>query len=1416
MASLIDIGRSGVLAQRDALAVTGQNIVNVNTEGYSRRDVVTVEVSGSAGAMTSLAAQTGLGVRVGEIRRAFDEFVTERSRSADAKFEAASAFDAQIRTLQNQLLPSEGDLGSIVQAFFTSLSEVAAQPGDVAPRMVAIEQGKMLASAVRTSAETLGSLSDQILAEAKSEISELNALTTALASTNAQISAGGQSGKPPIALLDERDLLIDRISSITEVSVQLDTRGQATLTLGATFGGVELVNASRANALTISAGDNGLVITTGLMGKGAPVQLTGGGALRGLTDAYGAVSAALDDLNTLASAITVEMNTQHMQGTDLEGQKGKAMFSSTAYAFEAENGNLGNASMSLSRSLTDPDGVPELRLSYKASTDLWSAVDASGQVLATGRKQLSFDGGSIAISGTAADGDGFVLSKTGDAALNMTFLLSRSQEIAASSGMTVQADIGNDGSATVTALLQPTAALTDKASIDSAFNNGLSSVAATSFLREGVVAVIPANATAVELASFGRQSSLSFVVSDDDLALAGTLGFTVNGTAYEVDVTYSSLIEDTSDDAVTWTDLTMLADYLNSGVLKTDDGYSMADLGIYASGGGGRLVLAATTDFSDTGQITGPASDIEPTLTAAVDDASDIQIFTREGRHIAGTALTSDQIASLITTANGFSAEAEYRADYLNLTGADAYRGMGLEVMNSAGTQTLVATLDGDGVLQTGTDDMPGSNTDAQTITITATDYDDVSVDIPAGVSAGYAARTLAEATQSMGIAVTAITRLELTATDTDSSESLTFELTGSNLTALTIDTSISSGDMTNLRTAINRLSSETGIVAETSSDGMRLILTQSDGEDIRIGTASGAGLSVQVLDADYSAVSDATSISGTTGLTDLRAAGRLSFSAVMSDTFSTSLGDSTADTLSGGLVSVEYGTAGESLTLDFAIEEAIDGGDSHPEGLAAQAPAASYSVTMPASYTGGTSFTATISSADLTPADKTELAAALAASLRADTPVPSLVGEEMSDLPDDGTSLTITLAGDSYTLTMVDSEVVVSGPEDGRLTAVIGSDMILRLSAAQGILSGEGFAIPEDADVSGNEAAAALFGLSGVSTAQQLTGASVSLPTDDTTFYVTVDDTTETITMSYDSDSATWSVTTAGATDLTVAFATGASTSTSSTDALVLYGPDSTLPMMIEPSSSAAAAGFNVAAASLRVVDGQIQMTSRDGAAISVDASGSSLASSRVRLTDLPDEELIVITSGGGANRLSAAYDLTPASLMPAPDVEMRVMNAAAGTVEIFDRDTGHSIATRTLRSGSPVQAAGFSLSVSGALSDDDIFRVVSGGAGATGDASNLDAMLTLETGTDGRGGFQGMFQEMLTRVGASVQASGMTLSTSTALKNAADNARSESNGVNLDTEAAHLLEQQQAYQAAARILSTAKELFDTLLQLR
>ena len=72
MASLFDIAKSGVQSYRQALAVTGQNIANINTDGYKRRDASLEEVTASQGGVTGVASQAGLGVRVATIRRSFD------------------------------------------------------------------------------------------------------------------------------------------------------------------------------------------------------------------------------------------------------------------------------------------------------------------------------------------------------------------------------------------------------------------------------------------------------------------------------------------------------------------------------------------------------------------------------------------------------------------------------------------------------------------------------------------------------------------------------------------------------------------------------------------------------------------------------------------------------------------------------------------------------------------------------------------------------------------------------------------------------------------------------------------------------------------------------------------------------------------------------------------------------------------------------------------------------------------------------------------------------------------------------------------------------------------------------------------------------------------------------------------------
>ena len=71
MGSLFEIGKSGVQAYRQALSVTGQNISNVNTEGYNKRAADLEEVPSVQGGVTNVPDQSGLGVRVNKIRRSF-------------------------------------------------------------------------------------------------------------------------------------------------------------------------------------------------------------------------------------------------------------------------------------------------------------------------------------------------------------------------------------------------------------------------------------------------------------------------------------------------------------------------------------------------------------------------------------------------------------------------------------------------------------------------------------------------------------------------------------------------------------------------------------------------------------------------------------------------------------------------------------------------------------------------------------------------------------------------------------------------------------------------------------------------------------------------------------------------------------------------------------------------------------------------------------------------------------------------------------------------------------------------------------------------------------------------------------------------------------------------------------------------
>ena len=86
MSSLFDIGKSAINSYRQSLAVTGQNIANINTEGYKRREATLEEVSSAQGSITAVQDQAGLGVRVKDINRSFDSFMQDRSRFSQSEY----------------------------------------------------------------------------------------------------------------------------------------------------------------------------------------------------------------------------------------------------------------------------------------------------------------------------------------------------------------------------------------------------------------------------------------------------------------------------------------------------------------------------------------------------------------------------------------------------------------------------------------------------------------------------------------------------------------------------------------------------------------------------------------------------------------------------------------------------------------------------------------------------------------------------------------------------------------------------------------------------------------------------------------------------------------------------------------------------------------------------------------------------------------------------------------------------------------------------------------------------------------------------------------------------------------------------------------------------------------------------------
>ena len=687
MSSLFDIGKSAIQSYRQALAVTGQNIANVNTDGYKRREADLKEVGASSGSVTSTGNTAGLGVRVEDIRRSFDQFLLDRSRSSIANYEKLTAYTNQMKQLEDVLLPGDADIGSYIGRFFGSLQDVAANPGDLAPRTVALEEGKSLAGAFRNLSVQLSDMQKNGKSQAEDTCTAINTIVEQLVGVNERLLASSL-GSSPNSTLDLRDRLLEELSKLTDISVSYNERKDVTVTIGKTGAGPKILSGKVQSKIGIT--DNGGSIQV-LMGAGTsntPTNQVSGGILAGVVDSYALIGDTNRDIDNLAVLISETINEQHKQGLTLDGKQGENIFVTSGMT--VNSGRANRSSVSAEIVISDIEKLPKgtLTAKFNASTNRWTMTGPSLENEIFGSNSIKGPGFTLNILGKATDGDELTTTPLTGAASGMQFTLRRAQDFAAASKTLVSATVSNKGTADITATAGKMSSSDTPPLVDKIFTDSNSPLTATNFLSDGAVAAIPAGTPAADILSFKTQSQMSFQLTAAEIPTTTSLTLEVNSVQHTFDLTYSSVYPKAVS-GEKWKSCEEISTALNRGIIKNAGSQSLSDLGLFASGSGGSITFASSlNDFSGQSTIlSGGGTVLGVQKSSAL--PSNIQVFTREGRHLAGTPLSKEDIAKLVSTDNGFNTGASYRADYLNLTGADAYRGLSIERNTAAGDHVV-------------------------------------------------------------------------------------------------------------------------------------------------------------------------------------------------------------------------------------------------------------------------------------------------------------------------------------------------------------------------------------------------------------------------------------------------------------------------------------------------------------------------------------------------------------------------------------------------------------------------------------------------------------------------------------------------------------------------------------------------------
>jgi len=267
ISSLLSIGQSALSATQTSLQVTGNNISNVDTDGYSRQSVILNDGQYTNGA----PGQLGSGVVAQEVVRSHDSYIEAQylqKVSARDRYKALYGTLSSTQSVVNESITK--GTNSALSTFFADWGTLSTNTDSSAARQTMLDDTQTLLTQFRSTAASLAQQKDSVNKAISDDVNTLNQLAKSIADINKQINETQVDGSNiPNGLYDERDAKIRDLASLLDVNVIDNGKGNVTVNTNA---GQTIVDGSNAYEFKFEQGKTVRQLSVASITSGSNVQ----------------------------------------------------------------------------------------------------------------------------------------------------------------------------------------------------------------------------------------------------------------------------------------------------------------------------------------------------------------------------------------------------------------------------------------------------------------------------------------------------------------------------------------------------------------------------------------------------------------------------------------------------------------------------------------------------------------------------------------------------------------------------------------------------------------------------------------------------------------------------------------------------------------------------------------------------------------------------------------------------------------------------------------------------------------------------------------------------------------------------------------------------------------------------------------